>query len=193
MGFQLVASRLLAPHFGSSIIVWAFLISSFLLSFSLGSFFGGFVSRLSTDKRRVCIWAIVIAASLGFFVTAFGGKPILNHIELLFDLKVGLFLSCFSLFFVPITMLSSLSPLITDVVASSTDNVAGYASGIIYGTSTVGNIAGVMGTAFLLVPNYRISQLLLFWFFFSIVILVITAKTMLSLTQIWPSAVKRQR
>ena len=40
MGFQLLASRLLSPHFGSSIIVWAWLISTFLAAFSLGSMLG---------------------------------------------------------------------------------------------------------------------------------------------------------
>ena len=41
MGFQLLASRLLNPHFGSSIIVWAWLISTFLAAFSAGSMVGG--------------------------------------------------------------------------------------------------------------------------------------------------------
>ena len=47
MGFQLVASRLLAPYFGTTLIVWAFLISSFIAAFSIGSFFGGSLSRLA--------------------------------------------------------------------------------------------------------------------------------------------------
>jgi len=53
MGFQVVGSRLLAPHFGSSFIVWAFLISTFLAAFSTGSMFGGWVSRLSRNRKRL--------------------------------------------------------------------------------------------------------------------------------------------
>ena len=39
----------------------------------------------------------------------------------------------------------------------------GQASGIVYGTSTLGNIAGVMLTAFALIPNFRVSTLLFLW------------------------------
>ncbi len=51
MGFQLLASRLLNPHFGSSIIVWAWLISTFLLAFSLGSMLGGWISCQPAARR----------------------------------------------------------------------------------------------------------------------------------------------
>jgi predicted membrane-bound spermidine synthase len=52
MGFQFAASRLLNPHFGSSIIVWAWLISTFLAAFSIGSMLGGWISNLPTAARR---------------------------------------------------------------------------------------------------------------------------------------------
>ena len=52
MGFQLLASRLLNPHFGSSISVWAWLISTFLAAFSAGSMIGGWLSNLAPAPRR---------------------------------------------------------------------------------------------------------------------------------------------
>ena len=39
----------------------------------------------------------------------------------------------------------------------------GQASGLVYGVSTLGNIAGVMLTAFALIPNFRVSTLLYGW------------------------------
>ena len=50
MGFQLLASRLLNPHFGSSIIVWAWLILTFLAAFSAGSMVGGWISNLALKR-----------------------------------------------------------------------------------------------------------------------------------------------
>ena len=41
---------------------------------------------------------------------------------------------------------------------------AGASSGLIYGTSTFGNILGVMVTAFALIPNFLTSELLVGWF-----------------------------
>ena len=39
----------------------------------------------------------------------------------------------------------------------------GKASGVVYGVSTLGNIAGVMLTAFVLIPHLPVSTLLLLW------------------------------
>jgi hypothetical protein len=163
MGFQLVGSRLLAPHFGSSLIVWAFLISTFLAAFSSGSLFGGWVSRLTYHAMRR--WTGIISGlqiiSLGF--TAFFGKEFLRLVEDVESIRLGLLIACPALFFVPVMMLSAFLPLATQSLARS-GFAAGPASGLSYGVSTIGNIAGVMGTAFLLVPNFRISHLLIAWF-----------------------------
>jgi hypothetical protein len=39
----------------------------------------------------------------------------------------------------------------------------GQASGIVYGVSTVGNIAGVMLTTFVLIPHFHVSSLMHGW------------------------------
>jgi hypothetical protein len=164
MGFQLVGSRLLAPRFGSSLIVWAFLISTFLAAFSAGSLFGGWVSRLPNNRERRSVWVIVglQITSLGF--TAWYGKEFLRLVETgIESIPLGLLIACPALFFIPVMMLSAFLPLATEMLARS-GIAAGLASGLSYGLSTAGNIAGVMGTAFLLVPNFRISHLLIAWF-----------------------------
>ncbi len=49
MGFEMVASRLLTPYFGSGIITWAALISAVLLAIMLGYLIGGaLVDRFPT-------------------------------------------------------------------------------------------------------------------------------------------------
>ena len=165
MGLQLVGSRLLAPYFGSSLVVWAFLISTFLAAFSVGSIFGGWVSGLSPRRRRAGVWAILYLQILSLAFTAVLGREFLRLVEANFDsIAVGLVLACPALFFLPIMMLSAFAPLSTEVLARRGLS-AGLASGLIYGLSTVGNIAGVMATAFLLIPNFPISQLLIAWIF----------------------------
>lgn len=163
MGFQLLASRLLNPHFGSSIIVWAWLISTFLAAFSLGSMLGGWISKTRIETR---FKAQAIAAALGVLslaVTAFMGRPILAGIETAFaDMSTGLFTACLGLFFVPVTVLSTFGPQCVQYLAAG-GMPAGAASGTVYGISTVGNIAGVMLTAFLLIPNFRVSTLMYGW------------------------------
>lgn len=163
MGFQLLASRLLNPYFGSSIIVWAWLISTFLAAFSAGSMLGGAISNLEARRRLRLRWiaAGIAVVALGF--TAFFGRGTLAAIETGFaGTSTGLLLSCLGLFFVPVTMLSSFGPQCVQHLA--TRGVApGKASGLVYGVSTLGNIAGVMVTAFALIPHFRVSTLLYLW------------------------------
>jgi len=171
MGFQLVASKLLAPYFGSSIIVWAFLISTFLSAFSCGSFLGGWISKKALPIKRIVVRMILVVGISGFAVTAFCGRPFLSLIDMYVQsLSIGLLMNCSLLFFVPITMVSSIIPIITDILAKRGLS-AGVASGLVYGISTVGNISGVMGTTFILIPNFRISSILEAWVLVSLLCL----------------------
>jgi hypothetical protein len=163
MGFQLLASRLLSPHFGSSIIVWAWLISTFLAAFSTGSMAGGWISNLAPERRHRAqvIGAVIAVTSLA--LTAAFGRPILDRIEVAFlDVSTALLVSCLGLFFVPVTALSSFGPQCVQYLATR-GTPPGKASGIVYGVSTLGNIAGVMLTAFALIPHFRVSTLLYGW------------------------------
>jgi hypothetical protein len=163
MGFQLLASRLLNPHFGSSIIVWAWLISTFLAAFSIGSMVGGWVSNLEPVARRRGQLAGVIVAVASLALTALFGRALLAQIEVAIpDVSTALLVSCLGLFFLPVTALSTFGPQCVQFLAAR-GTPPGKASGIVYGVSTLGNIGGVMLTAFLFIPNFRVSTLLYLW------------------------------
>jgi hypothetical protein len=163
MGFQLLASRLLNPHFGSSIIVWAWLISTFLAAFSLGSMLGGWNSNLGPSARRRGQWIGAALAVLSLALTAGFGRGLLDRIEVVFpEMSTALFVSCVGLFFLPVTALSTFGPQCVQFLATR-GMPPGKASGIVYGVSTLGNIAGVMLTAFVLIPHARVSTLLYVW------------------------------
>ena len=163
MGFQLLASRLLNPHFGSSIIVWAWLISTFLAAFSLGSMLGGWVSNLAAAPRRRGQMIGAIGAVITLALAALFGRALLGQIEVAFEnVSTALFVSCVGIFFLPVTALSSFGPQCVQFLASR-GTPPGKASGIVYGVSTLGNIAGVMLTAFVFIPHFHVSTLLYVW------------------------------
>jgi MFS family permease len=169
MGFQLLASRLLNPHFGSSIIVWAWLISTFLAAFSVGSLLGGWISTTAPARRNRVQLAVALLGVGSLAVTAFLGRPILDCIEVAFPtLNTGLLVACLGLFFLPVTMLSTFGPQCVHYLAAR-GTPPGPASGVVYGVSTLGNIAGVMLTAFALIPHFRVSTLLYGWLVVAIV------------------------
>ena len=163
MGFQLLASRLLNPFFGSSLIVWAWLISTFLAAFSVGSILGGWISNAPISQRVRAQWiaGAVAVGSLAF--TAFFGRAVLGQIEIAFtEITTGLLVACLGLFFLPVTTLSSFGPQCVQFLAGR-GTPPGKASGLVYGVSTLGNIAGVMLTAFVLIPHLPVSTLLYLW------------------------------
>lgn len=173
MGFQLLASRLLNPHFGSSIIVWAWLISTFLAAFSVGSMVGGWNSNLAPAPRRRGQRSGAVVAVISLAVTAGFARGLLDRIEVAFpEMSTALLVSCFGLFFLPVTALSTFGPQCVQFLASR-GTAPGKASGIVYGVSTLGNIAGVMLTAFALIPHFPVSTLLYGWLVVAIVSLAI--------------------
>jgi hypothetical protein len=169
MGFQLLASRLLNPHFGSSIIVWAWLISTFLAAFSAGSLLGGWISTMAPARRDRAQLVVAALGASSLAITAFLGRPMLDSIEVAFaDMNTGLLVACLGLFFLPVTMLSTFGPQCVQYLAAR-GTPPGSASGVVYGISTLGNIAGVMLTAFALIPHFRVSTLLYGWLVVAIV------------------------
>lgn len=173
MGFQLLASRLLNPHFGSSIVVWAWLISTFLAAFSAGSMIGGSISNLPSASRRRAAGIGALVAVVTLALVAVFGRALLTAIETAFtDVSVAIAVSCVGIFFLPVTALSTFGPQCVQYLASR-GTPPGKASGVVYGVSTLGNIAGVMLTAFVLIPNLRVSTLLQLWLAVAVVSLAI--------------------
>ena len=163
MGFQLLASRLLSPYFGTAIDVWACLISTFLAAFSVGAMLGGWISNLSAERRTrwQVGWALIAVLTLA--LTALGGRGLIDAIALNLEPgKLPVMLSCMVVFFFPVMSLSSFTPQCVQYLASR-GTPPGKASGVVYGVSTLGNIAGVMLTAFVLIPHARVSTLLYVW------------------------------
>src|SRR5205085_3510797 len=117
--FQLLASRLLSPYFGSAIDVWACLISTFLAAFSGGSMLGGWISNLAPPQR--VRWQITGAgvAVLTLALTAYGGRELIDTIATQLEPgKLPIMLSCVVVFFFPVMSLSSFTPQCVQFLAS---------------------------------------------------------------------------
>ena len=163
MGFQLLGSRLLGPWFGSSIIVWAFLISAFLVAFSIGSIGGGFLVKLPLPTRRKGMIVVASVAVAGFAINALAGAAFLSWLDSMsVSQTAGLAAACGLLFLPPVAALAAFTPILVQAV-NDRGQTAGFASGLIYCVSTLGNIAGIMLTAFVFIPRLPVSGLLWIW------------------------------
>ena len=167
MGFQIVASRLLAPVFGTTLFVWVFIISTFLAAFGLGALVGGMASRLNAKGIRAATGLVGIVGVGGFACTALFGRALIAEMDSqTSDIALSLGGSCLALFLAPTAALSAVLPIVIEAMISRGVR-GGLSSGVIYGVSTFGNIAGVTTTAFLLIPHFPTSKILLLWLVFS--------------------------
>jgi hypothetical protein len=165
MGFQLVASRLLFPVFGTTLFVWAFIISTFLAAFSLGAIIGGFASRMPPHRIRIATGALGLVGTGAFvFTAAFGRSIVLGFDSMTENMALSLGGTCLALFLVPAAAMSCLLPITIEAFIARGVR-GGLSSGLIYAVSTFGNIAGVMTTAFALIPFFPTSRILVFWSF----------------------------
>ncbi len=150
MGFEMLASRFMNPYFGSSIETWACIISVVLCSMAFGYFGGGYLAR----NERAALYLPIITIVSGAYlvgVSFFSGNVLLWVITN-FDVNfISTFSSAMVILALPVFLMSFWSPMIVGILASRSSlgvSIAGY----VYGLSTLGNIAGTLATAFLLVP-----------------------------------------
>jgi spermidine synthase len=151
---EIAASRLLAPYFGSSTIVWANIIGLILVYLSVGYWLGGKLADRRPDPRLLGV--IVLVAALAIVVTPFVARPILDLAVDGLDAAavgavVGSFFAALALFAVPVTLLGTVSPF---AIRLAIDDVgeAGTVAGRLYALSTVGSILGTFLSAIVTIP-----------------------------------------
>lgn len=156
MVLELLGSRIVAPHYGTTLYAWASIISVILLSLSIGYYLGG---RLA-DKRPslgVLCSALFVAGLLVALI------PFLEMLFVLSGLKFetkygGLFLSIL-LFALPALLLGFVSPYSIKLASKSVKNV-GSVAGNLYALSTLGSIFGTLAAGFWFVPSFGVDTII---------------------------------
>ena len=163
MGLQLVASRVLAPFFGSSIFVWASLITTFLAAFSTGSFIGAAISIKPKINQSRIVAGLMFACSASLLLNSLESSAVCDWLDLhIENLPAKLILTCVLLYFIPVMSLSSITPVCI-AHYDRREKSAGRSAGLLNGVSTLGNIIGVLVAAFVFIPTFGTHALLHVW------------------------------
>jgi len=151
---EIAASRLLAPYFGSSTIVWANIIGLILLYLSVGYWLGGKVADRRPHARL--LGSLILVAAVAIAVTPFVVRPILDVALRGLDAVsvgavVGSFFAALALFAIPVTLLGAVAPFAIRLALEDVGE-AGTVAGRLYALSTVGSIVGTFLSAIVTIP-----------------------------------------
>ena len=160
---EIAASRLIAPYFGSSTIVWANLIGIVLAALALGYLIGGRLADRRPEPRLLGL--IVLAAALWVAMTPFVARPFLDaSVRNLDDASAGAVIGSFFtvlLLFAPAVVLLGMVTPFAIRLAISDVATAGAVAGRFYSLSTAGSLLGTFVPALILIPLVGTQRTLL--------------------------------
>jgi spermidine synthase len=158
MALEIVGSRVLAPTFGGSIFVWGSLIGVFLAALSIGYYLGGAVADRA--PRPWLLSLLLLASGCFVLLLPHYGSAICDQIgQRDFGPRANPLLACLVLFFAPGALMGITSPFVIRLTARAVEQV-GHTAGVVYAVSTLGSIAGTLGSAFYLIPAYGTRKIL---------------------------------
>ncbi len=159
MALEILGARVLYPSFGSSIDVWAAIITVFILSLSIGYVIGGRVADRSTDNRPLA-W-IVLGSGVLYLTLPIYALTVAEAMgDAMGQMRFGVLVAGLVLFLLPSLLLGMISPVLVKLVFVSAERV-GRTTGTLYAVGSVGNVFGILVTDYILLEHVRINANLL--------------------------------
>lgn len=156
MAVELGASRLLAPYFSSSQIVWTIIIGTIMIAMALGNIYGG--RKADKDKDPGKLYGRILIAAIWIALIPVVGKYIILGISaiLVFTvnsnfLVIAAFVACMVVFVFPLFLLGTVTPSLAKYTTDSLED-NGKIIGTLGAFNTVGSIIGTFAPTFITIP-----------------------------------------
>jgi spermidine synthase len=154
MATEMCASRLLAPYFGSSTMIWANIIGLILIALSLGYVIGGRLADKWPSPRLLGF--IVLAGAVLTAIIPFIARPFLNVTINGIDsvstgAVLGSFFACVILFVPSVLLLGMVAPFAIRLGIQDMEK-AGSTAGRIFALSTAGSLVGTFLPPLVTIP-----------------------------------------
>jgi len=154
LGTEIAVTRLIAPFYGASTLVWANTIAVVLLALSVGYWFGGRLADRRPTTTALC--TVVLAASVLLGAVPYVAEPFLRLSAKAFSsLSVGIFagslLALLVLVAIPVALVGAVAPWAIRLRLAEVAD-AGQTSGRLYAVSTAGSLVGSFAAALVLIP-----------------------------------------
>ena len=156
MAVELGASRLLAPYFSSSQIVWTIIIGTIMIAMALGNIWGGKKADKNPNPDR--LYMRLIIAAIWIAAIPLVGKYIILGISALLVFTVSnnlliwaAFLACMVIFVFPLFLLGTVTPSLAKYTVDSLED-NGKTVGTLGAFNTIGSIIGTFLPTFVTIP-----------------------------------------
>lgn len=156
MAVELGASRLLAPYFSSSQIVWTIIIGTIMIAMALGNLYGGRSADKNPNPDK--LYGRIIFAAIWIALIPVVGKYIIIGISalLIFSVNhnfliIAAFVACMIIFVFPLFLLGTVTPSLVKFSVDSLDD-SGSVVGRLNAFNTIGSIIGTFVPTFISIP-----------------------------------------
>ncbi|MCR4567925.1 MAG: fused MFS/spermidine synthase [Pseudobutyrivibrio sp.] len=156
MAVELGASRLLAPYFSSSQIVWTIIIGTIMIAMALGNIYGGKSADKNPNPDK--LYSRILIAAIWIAAIPVVGKYIIVGISalLIFSINnnflvVAAFAACMIIFVFPLFLLGTVTPSLVKFTVDSLDD-NGSVVGKLNASNTIGSIIGTFVPTFISIP-----------------------------------------
>ncbi|MCM1288522.1 MAG: fused MFS/spermidine synthase [Clostridium sp.] len=156
MAVELGASRLLAPYFSSSQIVWTIIIGTIMIAMALGNIYGGRSADKNPNPDK--LYGRILIAAVWIALIPFVGKYIILGISALLVFTVNnnfliwaAFCACMVIFVFPLFLLGTVTPSLAKYSVESLEE-SGKVVGNLGAFNTIGSIIGTFLPTFVTIP-----------------------------------------
>lgn len=157
MAVELGASRLLAPYFSSSQIVWTMIIGMIMIAMALGNVWGGRMADKNPNPSK--LYGRLLVAAVWIALIPFVGKYVIAGVSF----GVAIFIetnflvwasmaSCLVLFVFPLMLLGTVTPSLVKYTVSDLEQ-NGRIVGELEALNTIGSIIGTFVPTFVTIPT----------------------------------------
>jgi spermidine synthase len=159
MVLEMLAGRLLAPRFGSTVFTWGSLIGVVMTALALGYWLGG---KLGDRRPHAGTLALLLfgAGAFALLLPLFAPPVLAMVAAALPDPRTGPLVASLLLIGPPSLVLGAATPVAVRLAAMGRES-AGSTAGNMAGLSTAGSILGTFGTVFVLIPAFDVGTILL--------------------------------
>ncbi len=156
MAVELGASRLLAPYFSSSQIVWTIIIGTIMIAMALGNIYGGRAADKNPNPDK--LYGRIIIAAIWIALIPVLGKYIIMGISAVMIFAVNsnflvwaAFVSCMIIFVFPLFLLGTVTPSLVKYTVDDLGD-SGKTVGMLNASNTIGSIIGTFVPTFVTIP-----------------------------------------